>query len=226
MVSSQTHTAKPGVLLVLSAPTGGGKTTIARRLLTLDPGLRFSVSHTTRSPRPGEVPGEDYHFVTPEAFGRMASRGEFLEWAEVHGHRYGTHFSERDAAFAGGKDLILDIDVQGGLQVKRADPLAVLIFILPPSLEVLVQRLGGRAGEPGFDLERRLTTAESELELAIQYDYNVLNEDLGKAVEQVRCILESARLRPGHCESERSRLAAEIGDYLRRPDVHRRREDR
>jgi guanylate kinase len=209
------------VLLVLSAPTGGGKTTIARRLLAMDPGLRFSVSHTTRNPRPGETPGVDYHFVTPEAFDRMASRGEFLEWAEVHGHRYGTHRSERAAAFAEGKGLVLDIDVQGGLQVKRADPLAVLIFILPPSLEVLIQRLQGRAGEPGFDLERRLATAETELELAIQYDYNLLNEDLGKAVEQVRWILESARLRPGNCEIQRSRLGAEIRDYLRRADVHR-----
>jgi guanylate kinase len=214
------------VLLVLSAPTGGGKTTIARRLLALDPRLRFSVSHTTRSPRPGEAAGVDYHFVTPEEFSQMASRGEFLEWAEVHGHRYGSHRSERDAAFADGKDLLLDIDVQGGLQVKRADPLAVLVFILPPSLEVLIQRLRGRAEEPGFDLGRRLATAVSELELAIQYDYNLLNEELGQAVEQVRCILESARLRPGNCERERSLLGAEIRDYLRSVDVYRGRQDR
>jgi guanylate kinase len=209
------------VMLVLSAPTGGGKTTIARRLLATDRKLRFSVSHTTRSPRPGETPGLEYHFVSEETFEQMATRGEFLEWAGVHGHRYGTHRSEREAAFAAGKDLVLDIDVQGGLQVKRTDPQAVLVFILPPSLEVLARRLEGRVGEPGFDKDRRLRTAEGELELAGRYDYNLLNEDLDRAVEQVRWILESARLRPGILEPLRARLRAEIEVYFRRTDVHR-----
>ena len=183
-------------LLVLSAPTGGGKTTIGRRVVEADGAIRFSVSHTTRAPRPGERDGVDYHFVDEASFEAMAGRGEFLEWAQVHGRFYGTHRGELDRAREGGWDLLLDIDVQGGLQVKEVDPSAVLVFILPPSVEVMLQRLGNRAEEPGFDLRRRMATAERELELAQAYDYNVLNEDLDVAVGQVRRILEASR--PGN----------------------------
>jgi guanylate kinase len=210
-----------GVLLVLSAPTGGGKTTIARRLMAADPRLRFSVSHTTREPRPGERDGVDYHFVDEGRFEAMVSGGEFLEWAQVHGHRYGTHKAQRDMAFAAGQDLVLDIDVQGGIQVKRADPSAVLVFVLPPSLEVLLERLGARTEEPGFDLTRRLETALKELELARDYDYNVLNEDLERAVEQVLSVLESARVRPDRLEDRARALQVQILEYLRSMDVHR-----
>jgi guanylate kinase len=210
-----------GTLLVLSAPTGGGKTTIAHRLVAEDPRLRFSISHTTREPRPGEREGVDYHFVTEPAFESMAEAGEFLEWARVHGHRYGTHRSEKATAALAGQDLILDIDVQGGLQVKAADPEAVLVFILPPSLDVLLERLSGRMEEPEFDLRRRLSSALTELELATNYDYNLLNEDLDRAVGQVRCILESARLRPVHLAGDVAALRQQIAEYLRSQDVHR-----
>lgn len=209
------------VLLVLSAPTGGGKTTIARRLVAEDPGLRYSVSHTTREPRSGETEGVDYHFVTESAFEGMASKGEFLEWARVHDHLYGTNRSERGAASAVGQDLVLDIDVQGGLQVKRADPEAALVFILPPSLDVLLERLKKRAEEPGFDLARRLRTALDELELAREYDYNLLNEELDRAVSQVQCILGSARLRPERLGTSVNVLREQIARYLRSQDVHR-----
>ena len=213
--------APRGMLLVLSAPTGGGKTTIARRLVAKDAAACFSISHTTRAPRPGETDGVDYHFVDPESFRAMVSRGEFLEWAEVHGHLYGTHRSEAAAADAKGVALVLDIDVQGGLQIKRAEPSAVLVFILPPSLEVLLDRLGRRVGEPGFDLVRRLETAVKELELAGAYDYNVINEDLDTAVEQVQRILEASRMRPAN-HSERARaLSRAITTWLRSQDVHR-----
>jgi guanylate kinase len=215
-----------GILFVLSSPTGGGKTTIARRLVAEDGALRFSVSHTTRRIRPGEQEGVDYHFVAPAEFARMAGRGEFLEWAEVHGHRYGTHRREREIAGAEGKDLLLDIDVQGGLQVRGADPEAVLVFILPPSLEVLLARLGKRAVEPGFDLARRLTTAERELELAKLYDYTIINEDLDKAVGQVRRVLESSRLRSALAAGRVRILLAQVSDWLRSSDVSGEREDR
>lgn len=213
--------SRGGVLLVLSAPTGGGKTTIAHRLIAEDGQIRFSVSHTTRTPRPGERDGVDYHFISREDFMAKAGRGEFLEWAEVHDHFYGTHRSERAGAAAAGKDLLLDIDVQGGLQVRTAEPSVVLVFILPPSLEVLLRRLENRAGEPGFDLARRLESALKELELAERYDYNVVNEDLDEAVRQVRSILGAARLRATVSEDTNHALKQEITDWLRRRDVHR-----
>jgi guanylate kinase len=209
------------LLLVLSAPTGGGKTTIARRLAERDPTLRFSVSHTTRNPRPGERDGVDYHFVSEADFAAMAERGEFLEWARVHGQGYGTHRSERERAAQQGETLLLDVDVQGGLQIKKADPGAVLVFILPPSFDVLLERLGKRRTEPGFDLAARLASALKELESASVYDYNVLNEDLGVAVDQVRRILDAACLRsPGGSERV-LRLSRDITRWLRSHDVHR-----
>jgi guanylate kinase len=208
------------VLLVLSAPTGGGKTTIAHRLAERDGSLRFSVSHTTRKPRPSERDSEDYHFVGEEEFRAMAERGEFLEWAQVHGHLYGTHRSELEAAASLGKDLLLDIDVQGGLQVKRAAPEAVLVFIRPPSLSVLLGRLGKRAYEEGFDLRLRLETALKELEMAGSYDYNLVNEDLTRAVIQVQSILEAARVRAADPMEGTLALKREIAAWLRSPDVH------
>jgi guanylate kinase len=209
------------LLLVLSAPTGGGKTTIARRLVEGDPSLRFSVSHTTRKPRPGERDGVDYHFVSEADFAVMAERGEFLEWARVHGSGYGTHRSECERASKQGETLVLDVDVQGGLQVKMAATGAILVFILPPSFEVLLERLGKRRAEPGFDLARRLVSALKELESASVYDYTIVNEDLGVAVDQVRRILDAASLRsPGGLERV-SRLSHDITRWLRSHDVHR-----
>jgi len=210
-----------GILLVLSAPTGGGKTTIARRLAARDPLLRFSVSHTTRSARPGEKEGVDYHFVDGETFRAMAARGEFLEWAKVHDHEYGTHRLEWERAVAEGRGLILDIDVQGGLQVKKAEPDSLLVFILPPSLHVLLDRLGRRAIEQGFDLRRRLESALAELELAGSYDYNVINEDLDGAVDAVAAIVAAARLRPRSCAAKVDELQREITQWLRSTNVHR-----
>ncbi len=215
------ETQRNGILLVLSAPTGGGKTTIAHRLVALDPTVRFSVSHTTRSPRPGERNGVDYHFVDDATFDAMVAAGEFLEWAQVHTHRYGTARRERDEAFGRGETLLLDIDVQGGLQVKQSDPSAVLVFILPPSLEVLLERLGRRSEEPGFDLPTRMRSALKELDSAGVYDYNILNEDLELAVGQVREILEVARLRPSGEGDRAHGLSLDIQDWLRSHDVHR-----
>lgn len=220
MEKVETHSAG-GLLLVLSAPTGGGKTTIARRLVEGDQTLRFSVSHTTRRPRPGERDGVDYHFVPEADFSAMVERGEFLEWARVHGYAYGTHRSECERALRRGETLLLDVDVQGGMQVKRAKPGAVLVFILPPSLEMLMERLGNRQSEPGFDLATRLASALKELEFASVYDYTIVNEDLGVAVDQVRRILDAANLRSPGSSERVLRLSHEITRWLRSHDVHR-----
>lgn len=206
---------KEPVLLVLSAPTGGGKTTIAHRLLKLDSSLRFSVSHTTRDPRPEEENGKDYHFVSRAVFEQMREAGGFLEWAEVHGNMYGTHRSEVMRAGQEGRDLILDIDVQGGMQVREAWPQAVLVFILPPNLDELLRRLSSRSAENGFDLPRRLKSAQSELALAQKYDYNVVNEDLERAAADVLCLLRAARLRPGRAERRCETLLRDVAVWLR-----------
>ncbi len=206
-------------VMVLSAPTGGGKTTIARRVVKADHAVRFSVSHTTRQARPGEQDGRDYHFVEHEAFEKMASEGEFLEWAEVHGHLYGTHASEATRAFSTGMDLLLDIDVQGGLQIRNRVPEAVMVFLLPPSLDTLLERIKERVKEADFNLEKRLRTAERELVLAASYDYNIVNEDLDTAVERVLWILRIARLRPLKAAGVRVSLSREIASWLRSLDV-------
>lgn len=209
------------VLLVLSAPTGGGKTTVAHRLVESDESIRFSVSHTTRSARPGEKNGRDYHFVEESEFRRMISAGEFLEWADVHGHLYGTHSLELKAAGAEGKDLLLDIDVQGGLQIRKKADGAVLIFLLPPSLATLLERIEGRKGEPGFDLIKRMETGAKELEMAKEYDYNVVNGDLDDTVKSVREILDVSRMWAQRSRGLRSGLVVETQSWLRSKNVHR-----
>lgn len=209
------------VLLVLSAPTGGGKTTVAHRLIETDGRIRFSVSHTTRAPRPGEIDGTDYHFVEESEFLKIASTGEFLEWAEVHGHLYGTHSLELEAAGAEGKDLLLDIDVQGGLQVRGKADGAVLVFLIPPSLGTLLERIGGRKRESGFDLVKRISTGAKELEMAKEYDYNVVNRDLSDTVKAVSEILDVSRMRAHRSFELRSRLEVEMRSWLRSKNVHR-----
>lgn len=210
---------RPGVILVLSAPTGGGKTTIAHRYMERTPGASFSVSHTTRNPRPRESDGLDYHFVSRGDFEAMRDRGEFAEWAEVHGHLYGTHRAQLEAAVREGRDVLLDIDVQGGLQIRAAFPDAVLVFILPPSLAVMLERLGKRGGEAGFDLARRLATALQELEKSEDYDYIIVNEDLETAVSDVVLAAGASRLRPRGVAGRARALRGEVEAWLRSRDV-------
>ena len=177
--------------IVLSAPSGAGKTTIARRLVgDLDP-FTFAVSATTRAPREGEVDGRDYHFVTRERFDEMIAAEELLEWAEVHGELYGTPRSYVEKAASEGKHVMLDIDVQGALQVQErtADP--ILIFILPPSVEVLLSRLKRRGTESPEQLRRRLRNARGEIEKAPRFDYLVVNDRIEDAVADVRTIAEA-----------------------------------
>lgn len=185
-----------GLLLVLSAPSGCGKTTILNRVMNSLPGLVFSVSHTTRPPRPGEVDGVHYHFVTKADFQQMRDRtpSGFLEWAEVHGNMYGTSIEEVAKRQALGHDVVLDIDVQGAEQVRsRFHP--VTIFIAPPSLLELERRLRGRGTENEATMAMRLKNAQKELEWAHYYDYMIVNDCLEEAVETLRSIVIAERSR-------------------------------
>ncbi|MDT8396823.1 MAG: guanylate kinase [bacterium] len=190
-----------GNLFVISSVSGGGKTTLIRKILGSVPGVRLAVSHTTRAPRPEEKDGEDYHFITRDRFRTMIHEDRFLEWAEVYGKYYGTSVDAVDSVSAGGCDVILDIDVQGAMQVRTKRPEAVLIFILPPSVEEQERRLRGRGTEDEDDVGRRLEAARQELAFASEYDYSVVNDNLNEAVEAVRYIIEDHRCKSGTVES-------------------------
>jgi guanylate kinase len=174
-------------LVVISAPSGGGKTTIIRRVLRKgDPDFRYSVSATTRPRRPGEQDGEDYYFLSPETFMREVEAGNLVEWAQVHGYFYGTPREPIDRWLEEGKIVLLDLDVHGGLAVKEQYPdNSLLIFVAPPSLEQLEQRLRARRTEDEEEIQRRLSRVPDELEKAKLYDVRIVNEDLNQTVEKV-----------------------------------------
>ncbi|GLI34800.1 guanylate kinase [Desulforhabdus amnigena] len=182
-----------GQLFVISAPSGVGKTTIIRTILAQWPSLRFSVSCTTRSPRAGETPGKDYHFLSHEEFERGIQSGRFLEWAQVHGQYYGTDGEQIEEWLIDGEDVLLDIDVQGARQVRCAHPGVQSIFILPPSMKALEERLRGRNTESPEQLAARLTAARKEIQEAHWYDYIVVNDILEDAIADLQAILRSCR---------------------------------
>ncbi len=207
-----------GGILVLSAPSGTGKTSVARTLVE-GPGFEFSVSATTRAPRGGEVDGREYHFVTEPEFDRLVADGALLEWAVVHGRRYGTLASEVDRIVARRSFALLDIDVQGALQVRERAPDAVLVFLLPPSGAELAARLSGRGTDGDDEIRRRLRNALEELDRAEQFDYSVVNRDLSESVELVRLIAsaEGRRIeRDAGFADTIARLKSEIEDVARR----------
>lgn len=181
--------------IILSAPSGGGKTTIARELLACRDDIGYSVSATTRPQRPGEAHGVDYFFLTPDDFSERVERGEFAEWAHVHGNRYGTLRSEVDRVLAAGLNVVMDIDVQGAAQFTEAFPDSVLVFLLPPSAGTLVSRLAGRRTEGADAMRVRLTTAMRELDAVPLYHYVVVNDDLKAAVARVAAIVDAERSR-------------------------------
>ena len=184
---------KKGLLIVLSSPSGGGKTTIAHELLRKDKNIVRSISCTTRKPRAGEKNGKDYFFVTPAKFKAMAAKKIFLEWARVHHNFYGTPGHWVEAQLNKGKDVLFVIDVQGGKTIKRKVSESLLLFVKPPSFKVLKARLLGRQSEDAETLKVRLSDARSELKEGKQYDYQVINDHLADAVLDVRKIIKNER---------------------------------
>ncbi|HUQ46485.1 MAG TPA: guanylate kinase [Gemmatimonadaceae bacterium] len=177
--------------VILSAPSGGGKTTIARALLARRPDLGYSVSCTTRAPRPAEVAARDYYFMSRAEFIAQREKGAFAESAEVHGNLYGTLRAEVERVMAKGQHVVMDIDVQGAVQFQRAFPQAVTIFILPPSAEVLLDRLRARKTESAAQLAARLQSALQELQQVDEYEYVIVNDDLERAVASVESIVDA-----------------------------------
>ncbi len=198
------------LLIVLTAPSGTGKSTVARHLFALQPRLRFSVSHTTRRPRPGEEDGVHYHFVDDATFDRMVAAGAFAEWAHVHKERYGTSRAEIDRLTAAGFDVLLDVDVQGARELMESYPAAVSIFLLPPSLEELERRLVGRGTESPEQLATRLTTARAELREATRFRYLVVNDQVERAATDFLSITRAERCRRDRNQDLLTSLWAEI----------------
>lgn len=186
-----------GLIFIISAPSGAGKTTLVRRVMEELPGLRFSVSYTTRPPRANEREGIDYHFVTPEVFREMIERDQFLEWAEVLGHYYGTAQIRGEALREEGVDLVLDIDTQGARKAKERLSHAVLIFLLPPSLDTLRERLVGRGLDSPETIEFRLAHAKRDLEEVHWYDHLIVNDQVEEAVQRLKTIMIEERRKKG-----------------------------
>lgn len=184
-----------GCLFVVSAPSGAGKTTLCSKIVSCLPHLRFSVSYTTRLQRPGEVHDRDYTFISREDFRFMAERGEFIEWAEVHGEYYGTSKKRLEEILDSGNDVILDIDTQGAMQIKNRIKEGTYIFILPPSLEILRKRLADRMTDAKKDMEKRLKMAVSEIKTYQQYDYVIINDKLEASLKELEAIIISQRVR-------------------------------
>jgi guanylate kinase len=184
-----------GTLFVVSAPSGAGKTTLCREVRQRVPGLAYSVSVTTRAPRPGETNGVDFEFVDEARFRAMIAVGEFAEHAVVHGHLYGTRASTLERALGAGTDVLLDIDTQGAARLKEHSPEAVLVFIVAPSMAELGQRLRERRSDKDSDIARRLTRAREEIALWKRYDYLIVNRDVKEALDQLEAIIAAERAR-------------------------------
>ncbi len=193
--------------LIISSPSGAGKTTLTARLQAAIPDLRFSVSHTTRAPRENELDGREYHFTSRDEFIRLVEAGEFLEWAEVHGNLYGTSRSEISAA-ENQRGIIFDIDHQGARQIRSAEPQAVSIFILPPSMDLLLERLRGRASEDEATVQLRFAAARKEIAHYGMFDYVLVNDDLEEATTQLISIFRAEECRRQRAAAHAERLLA------------------
>jgi guanylate kinase len=184
-----------GRLFIVSAPSGAGKTTLCRTLVASLPYLKFSVSYTTRQPRQGEAQNVDYTFIGRNEFQSMIDKGEFIEWAEVHGERYGTSRKQLDEMISAGDDVILDIDTQGAKQIKERYSEGTYVFVLPPSMEVLQQRLRNRMTDSAQDIEKRLKQSIAEIKTYPEYDYVIINDMLEKALREFEAIIVSHRVK-------------------------------
>ena len=199
-------------VFIVSAPSGSGKSTLLRRVLAEDGRLLFSISYTTRAPRGMERPGESYHYIPREEFAERARRNEFLEWAEVFGNSYGTHRCYYEQALATGKDLVLNIDVQGARQLRSKVPDAVSIFILAPSRETLEQRLRARSEDPDEVIARRLRKAAEEIRNYHDYDYVLVNHEIEKSAGDLAAIFRVQRLRRARMEDKVQRILATFAE--------------
>lgn len=198
-----------GILFIVSAPSGAGKTSLVQTLLESDPRLTVSVSHTTRPRRPKELDGVNYHFVNAETFGAMVEKGAFLEHAEVFGNRYGTSRTAVDEALTAGADVVLEIDWQGAALIRKALPEAVGIFIVPPSTEALRERLQQRAQDDPAVIETRLAEARGEMQHHAEFNYLVINDEFDVAIAELQAIVLAERCRqPGRSERQRDLLDA------------------
>lgn len=204
----------PGNLFVVSAPSGTGKTSLVHALLNINPEIDLSVSYTTRDPRVGERDGKDYHFVSHSTFHTMMQRGEFLESAEVYGNLYGTSQTWISHEIARGRDILLEIDWQGAMQVRKTFPECVSIFILPPSVEALEQRLKGRGKDNIETIAKRMATVREEVAHVAEYDYVIINDNLNEALRELNAVVLSSRL---HCAKQLSRHQALI-NRLQNPE--------
>jgi guanylate kinase len=187
----------PGLLFVITAPSGAGKSSLIRALMASDAGIALSVSYTTRTPRPGEQDGREYHFVDAASFSAMLERGEFLESAEVHGHRYGTSQKVIERTRASGRDLVLEIDWQGAAQVRLLHPDAIGIFILPPSMAELERRLRARAQDAEAVIRRRMRNAAEEMSHAAEFKYAIINNNFDDALRDLGAIVRAERALTG-----------------------------
>ena len=196
---------------MIVAPSGAGKSSLVNALLQSEPGLTISLSTTTRSPRPGEVDGKDYRFVTPEVFKQEREQGQFLEWAEVHGHFYGTSKTWIEQQMQAGSDVILEIDWQGAQQIRKLIPAVQWIFIFPPSIEALEERLRKRGQDDEATIERRLAAAHIELQHAHEANFIVINDAFDQALADLRHILAASRLRSGPVMARNPALLKRLG---------------
>jgi guanylate kinase len=199
---------RQGILFVIAAPSGAGKTTLAREVVKQLSDVEFSISYTTRKPRPGEENGRDYHFVDREHFELMVEDGAMLEWAKVFGKPYGTGLHETRRALAEGRDLLLEIDIQGASQVRRGAVASVSVMVLPPDHATLENRLIGRASEDETERARRLTEAMAEAREYENFDYVVVNDDLKQAVAAIAAIVRAERRRTSRCTAEADAILA------------------
>jgi guanylate kinase len=199
-----------GCLFVVAAPSGGGKSSMVNGLLEREPGIRLSISYTTRPPRPGESEGQHYHFVDVPHFLALKERGEFLEHAFVHGNWYATSATWLKAQVAAGQDVLLEIDWQGAAQVRRLIPDSVHIFILPPSIEALRERLQKRGQDPADVIEQRLVGAREEMRHCGEFDYVIMNQDFARAVDDLSVIVRAARLTATRQQVRHARALARL----------------
>ena len=195
-----------GDIFVISAPSGTGKTTLVRLLLSRFPTLSFSISYTTRLPRPGEVNGQHYFFVNEKEFKKSIAKGEMLEWAKVYGHYYGTPLTFVQEKIAAGKDIVLDIDIQGAQAVKKKMPEAILIFLIPPSWNELQRRITSRSSDSPEEIKKRLEAAKKEILAAREFDYIVINDVLEDALKELVSIIQATKARANKRWPEIKRL--------------------